>query len=159
MPTDLPPDWIPEEERERRKSLMTSGRAVLSAVNWLYWIAGVTVLNAILVAIGNKPLSNLGLGVSRLSDDFLKMMGATHPAVSLVSAIPLAAFVVALGILGKRQPWALVVAILLITFDTLLLFVFKTVSLVGILFRFWVAGALINGLISLQKIKASVPAS
>lgn len=159
MPTDLPSDWIPEEERQRQEALAASRRAVLSAANWLYWVAGLTMLNAVLLAASKKPVSNLGLGFARLGDDLFRMMGVSHPAISLLTGFLAAAFVVALGVMGKRHPWALVVAVVLITFDTALLFVAKNVSLLGILFRFWVAGALLNGLTSLQRIKASATAS
>jgi hypothetical protein len=159
MPTDLPSDWIPEEEKKRREELATSGRAVFSAVNWLYWVAGVTLVNGLMVAFGQKAIfGTLGLGITRVADDAIKS-AKMPPAMSLVSALLAAGFVVALAVLAKRHPWAFVVAVLLLTADTVLLFAIKSASLINILLRFWVVGALMNGLISLQKIKASAPAS
>lgn len=159
MPTDLPPDWVPEEEQKRRESLATSGRAVLSAVNWLYWVAGVTLINGVMQAFGQRAIfSTLGLGITRLADEGIKSAGMPT-AMTLIPALLASGFVVALAVLGKRYPWAFVVAVLLLTADTVLLFAIKSASLINILFRFWVVGALMNGLISLQKIKASVPAS
>lgn len=148
-----------EEERKRRSSLMASSRAVASAVNWLYWVAGVTVVNALLPLMGGKSNLSLGLGVSRLADELFKMMGLTSPALSVVAAVLSAAFMAALGYVGKRYPLALGVAVVVMLIDTTLFFALSRLSMIGILFRFWVIGALMNGLISLQKLKAAATPS
>lgn len=159
MPTDLPENWMPEEERKRCSSLMASSRAVGSAVNWLYWVAGITVVNALLPLFGHKAGLSLGLGITRVAEGIFIWMGITHPAFTVIAAVLSAAFIVALGYMGKRNPWALGVAVALLALDTTLFFVVGGFSKIGIFFRLWVIGALINGLMSLQRLKAAATPS
>ncbi|MGV3614628.1 MAG: hypothetical protein ACO1SV_04750 [Fimbriimonas sp.] len=148
MPTDLPPDWVPHEERQRASVDAASMRAVLSASNWLYWMAGITAVNAVLPLLGTKTTLSLGLGITRLVDYFVKM-----PAVSLAAAALGAAFLAALGILGRRAWWAFAVALVLIAVDSGLLYALGALKVYAILFRAWVFGAVINGMLSLRRLQ------
>jgi len=123
--------------------------------NWFYWIAGLSLLTSILLAVGSSYFPAIALGIVTLST----VMGMTIPALSNVVVVPIIIAVGVLGLIGylsnKGHSWAYLLGISLFGLDTVLLLVFM--DFMGICFHALALFFIIRGYVSLQKLKKLVP--
>jgi hypothetical protein len=98
------------------------------SVSWFYWIAGLSLVNSIVVMAGGNVHFIVGLGVTQVVDAVAKGMGGAGPAVGLAFNVVVAAACVAFGVLGsRRKTWAIWMGMALYALDGLLLLAFKDI--------------------------------
>jgi hypothetical protein len=128
--------------------------------SWFYWIAGLSLINSIIVMAGGKMHFIVGLGVTQVVDGVAKQMGGAGPAIGLVINLIGAAACVAFGVLGnQRKAWAIWMGMVLYALDGLLLLLFQdwlSVAFHGyVLYRVYQALGAIKALESLEPKPAS----
>ncbi len=104
--------------------------------NWFFWIAGLTLVNSVLMFTGSDRSFAIGLGITQIFD------GVAHAAtgdgdgsglkiVAFALDIVVIAIFVGFGLLGRgRHLWAFVVGMVLFGLDTLIyLMVFDVIGI------------------------------
>lgn len=108
------------EERLRVRS------AFLSSANWFYWIAGLSVLNTVLVLFATDWMMLVGLGVTYVGAWFFSEMGVLGVLLTIGSTAFVAAFFALLGYFARqRKAWAFVLGIVLYAADGIIFVVFQ----------------------------------
>lgn len=98
-----------------RQKLENSGR---NGANWFFWIAGLSLVNSVIVATGGDINFIFGLGITLLFDAVATQAGAGGALVALVINAVIAAVFVGFGLLARRQKrWAFIVGMLLYALD------------------------------------------
>jgi hypothetical protein len=119
-------------------------------VKWFYWIAGLSVVNSIMVLTGGRWSFLIGLGITQLVDGLATAI-MEESSASLGIIVRVAAFIFTLfvagvfvlfGFLAKRHKWAFIVGMVAYAFDGL---VFLLVS------DFWSMGFHLFGLYGLYR--------
>jgi hypothetical protein len=129
--------------------------------NWFYWIAGLSLVNSLVILFGGSLNFIVGLGITQVVDGIIagivlevpSSMSTIVQVVGFVIVVTIAGVFVLFGFLGrKRYQWALIVGMVLYTLDGLIfLFVGDILSLgfhAFALFGVW------GGLRALKKLNA-----
>jgi hypothetical protein len=118
---DEPSTPSPDEVRQAFQGRIASG------ANWLYWIAGLSLVNAIIFIAGGSWSFLIGLALIPLMTPFADE--AAGPMIRFTAMGICLTVVVFWGLLGylatRRKQWAFVTAIVLYLIDTLLYFAMK----------------------------------
>src|SRR5262245_20425284 len=114
-----PPDASEMEDLVKKTK---TGRA------WLYWIAGLSIINSVIILTGSNWGFVLGLTLTQVIDFVCRGIAAEFgwgaKLFALVLDLAIAGFFVALGIFARRRrTWPFVVALVLYGIDPLLTFV------------------------------------
>ena len=97
-----------------RALIARSDPLILSGASWFWWIAGLSVVNTIMIHSGSDRNFVIGLGFTLLADAIFKEMKVI---AFIIDAIALATFV-GFGFLSRKgQLWAFVTGIVLYTLD------------------------------------------
>ena len=108
------------QQRMRVESQMKSG------ANWFFWIAGLSLVNTVLLLSGSKWTFIIGLGVTQIVDSFAAGLGQMGIVVALCIDVVIAGVFAGFGVLSrKRQAWACVVGMVLYGLDGLLFLLFQ----------------------------------
>ena len=108
-------------------------RRMKSGASWFYWIAGISVVNSILVMSGSAWGFALGLGVTSILDHVAAGARAEAKAVAIALNVLAAGIVAMFGYFAsKGQAWAFITGMALLAVDT---------ALTG-LFQMWLSLAL-----------------
>ena len=111
---------------------LIAGARVRAGARWFYWIAGLSLLNSILVIAGASLHFVVGLGVTTVVDALAKTLGGAGTLLDLVINGTVAGIFFLFGsFAGKSQKWAFIVGMVLYGLDGLLLLAFKDVLSVG----------------------------
>ena len=97
---------------------------VRSGANWFIWIAGLSLVNSVLFAIGSNWAFFLGLGATQFVDAFGKeiITGTTGAVIALVVDVLIAGIFVGIALTARKgAQWAFIVGIILVVLDALLL--------------------------------------
>jgi len=117
------------EAAEPANPIETYTNNVRSGANWFYWIAGLSVVNSIIIAFRGEGGFVVGLGVTQLIDiiaaEIVKETdggtGTIVTAIALVLDLIVASVFVLFGILAnKRMGWAFLLGMVIYLFDGLL---------------------------------------
>ncbi len=150
----------PKEIEAARLAITARAR---SGANWFFWIAGLSIINSVLLRTGAKMQFIVGLGTTQLADGIGQAMkdqgaaaaGAVFSAV--VSAFMVALFVIFGAYARKRAKWAFYVGMGIYAVDALLFLWVK--DFLGIGFHAFVLYCLYKGLVAngeLQKLELSL---
>jgi hypothetical protein len=90
---------------------------VQASARWFWWIALVSLVNAMLAMSGAKPIFVMGLGLTTVLEGMLEVNKVTGFGIT-VAVLGLFAFLGLQGTRGKR--WAFAVGIAIYTFDAFL---------------------------------------
>jgi hypothetical protein len=128
-------------------------------VSWFYWIAALSVINAIIWRMDSQMTFVVGLNISQVVDalalDFGRQMPEAATLLSLVALgvnLALAGVFAGLGFLaGRRHRWAYVAGIAMYVLDALVFLI--AFDLFSALFHLLALGAMIWGLIALYRLK------
>lgn len=98
---------------------------IRSGANWFFWIAGLSLINSVILLVNGKWSFLAGLGITQLIDGLATQTADTLGSAGTVVAIALDAAVfgafVVFGIQSrKRQNWAFIVGMILYALDGLL---------------------------------------
>ncbi len=111
-----PPAAVPE--------MVKQTQLVRAGANWFIWIAGLSLVNSVLFIAGSNWAFFLGLGYTRLVDDFgdLVITGTTGHVLALAVDIVIAGIFVGIGLLSRNgAQWSFIVGVVLLVLDALLL--------------------------------------
>jgi hypothetical protein len=116
---------------------------------WFYWIAGLSMINSVIVLTGSNWGFVLGLTMTQVIDYVCRGIatefGWGAKIFALVLDLAIAGFFVALGVLARRRrTWPFVVGLVLYGIDTLLA-LFTGIWL-GVLWHAWALTCIVIGL-------------
>ena len=101
-------------------------RAKMGA-NWFYWIAGLSLVNAVGTVLNIGLVLAFGLGITLVFDAVGQDAGGTIQIAALVGDVVAAGIFVLFGYLAnQRQTWAFVVGMVLYALDAVLLLVLRS---------------------------------
>jgi len=103
------------EERQKLEQAAGNG------AGWFYWIAGLSVINAVLAAVGSSTGFIFGLGVTSALGYVAQTMGATGKFVVLSISVGIAAAIAGCGAAARKgKKWGFVVGMTVYGLDGLL---------------------------------------
>ncbi len=95
---------------------------VLMSARWFYWIAGLSLINSMVVIFGGTFHFVIGLGITSAVDELAKQAGSAGVLLELlINGMVAGMFVLFGSFAGKRQKWAFFVGMGLYVLDGLLL--------------------------------------
>jgi hypothetical protein len=97
---------------------------IRSGANWFIWIAGLSLVNSALFAIGSNWAFFLGLGATQFVDAFGKeiITGTTGQVLALAVDVLIAGMFVGIALLARNgAQWSFILGMVLIVLDALLL--------------------------------------
>lgn len=109
-----PPKTLVSPAVTQTQSLEAQVRALLqqgaNGANWFYWIAGLSLLNSVIMLVGGQVVFIVGLAVTGISDQMAMVIGQKEPEAALLAkgaafawAVVVALFVAAIGKLASRR--------------------------------------------------------
>jgi hypothetical protein len=132
-----------------------------AGASWFHWIAGLSVINSIVVLVGSQWSFVVGLGVTQLIDGIVMSVAQQASAQSglilkimgFVFNLLIAGLFVFFGFFAKkRHTWAYIVGIVFYAFDGLIFLLVKDFLSIG--FHLFALVCIYNGLQSSVKLKA-----
>jgi len=125
--------------------------------SWLYWVAGVSLVNMIVEATGSETHFALGLGVTSVAGYIGSQSGGTVQGIAIAFTLVTCALLIFFGYQACRgHVWSFGAGIVALVLDTLLLFIGGTTAIISIIFHVWAIFSLVNGLklaVQLQKMQ------
>jgi uncharacterized membrane protein len=127
MSTTGPPSTTPPGPAGPPQAISETAKQaqlVRSGANWFIWIAGLSLVNSVLFAIGSNWAFFLGLGATQFVDAFGKeiITGTTGQVLALVVDVLIAGIFVGIAAVSRNGVvWAFIVGMVLIVIDALLL--------------------------------------
>jgi|GEM_PF-6528291 len=149
------PASLSASEDESGDTVALAG-AARSGAQWLYWIAGLSVLNLVLIAVQSPVSMALGLGITDLVYYFAVGMveeggPSSLPMIAIAIDLVLIALVAGMGWLAVRgNKIVYLLGTVLIILDGLL-FIFPLFSIIGLAVHAYAAYAMVMGLLCLWK--------
>lgn len=96
--------------------------AAKRGANWFYWIAGLSVINSLIMANGSNTHFVVGLGIAEVFDAAGRGLHGSGQAVALGLSLAIAGVFVLFGYFAnKMQQWSFIVGMALYALDALLL--------------------------------------
>lgn len=103
-----------------------------SGANWFYWIAGLSLINSIIVMMGGEWSFIVGLGATQIIDALGKMMGENGKFISFgIDIIIMGVFVLFGFLCNKKYKWAFVIGMVLYALDGLLFLLIPDILSIG----------------------------
>jgi len=139
------------EAEDLDKKIKTGG-------TWLYWIAGLSILNSIVILTGSNWGFVLGLtltqGIDFVCRSIAPDLGWAIKIGALALNLAIAGFIVALGAFARRrQKWPFVAGLVLYGVDTLLTLFLG--NWLGVLWHAWALTCIIIGLKAVTRWRSS----
>lgn len=129
-----------------------------SGARWFYWVAGLSLVNAIAAATNSNWSFLAGLGVTQVISGLAAALSKNQGDSSVVLVIALvlnvlvAAFFVGLGVFAyKGHTWAFIVGMVIYAFDALIFLVFQ--DWFPLAFHAFVIFCLYRGIAANRKVK------
>ena len=121
--------------------------------NWFHWIAGLSLVNSILIMTGADIHFPVGLGITQIIDVIALEIGAGAQIVGLMMSLMVAGLFVFFGVMAqKRHTWAFIAGLILYGLDGLL---FVLVSdWLSIAFHAWAFFGVLSGLKATNQLAA-----
>lgn len=157
MPTEIPPPVQPTDSSDETPNPTKRAHYyVTSGASWFDWVAGFTVLNSMIAAVGKQTQFGSGLGLSMYVDYFaVRFSPQMGTAISLTFAVLCGLALFGLGVFAKRRKWwAFAAGIAFLGFDLLILLASPKGHFFGILMHVWAIWAMVNGLNALRRLGA-----
>ncbi len=131
---------------------------VKGAASWFIWIAGLSLVNSIIVMAGGGLHFIVGLGITQVVDALAHEAGSSGIVLDLIiNGFVVGVFGIFFNFARKGHSWAFIVGILLYAADGLLLLAFKDILSVAFhayaLYRIYLG---LKALPALQKLEAAM---
>jgi hypothetical protein len=140
------------DQRIAVSKMVTAARARAGA-KWFYWIAGLTMINSIVVITGGNLHFVVGLGITSVVDAMAKRLGSAGSMLDIFINGCVAGVFVLFGTFAvKAQKWAFLVGMTLYAFDGLLLLGLR--DFFGVAFHAYVLFALYRGYTAAKQIQS-----
>lgn len=112
---------IAQENQQIAVSKMVAAGRAQAGGKWFYWIAGLSMINSLLVMSGTKLHFVVGLGITSVVDGLAKRVGTAGSVLDLVINGFVAGVFVLFGMFAvKAQKWAFLLGMGLYLLDGLL---------------------------------------
>lgn len=141
-----------------------------SGSDWFFWIAGLSLINSVMYALGQNVTFVVGLGATQVVDGVAGLLiedigPGGGKGIILVIAVVLDLFIAGIfllgGVLGRRRiRWAMIAGMVLYLLDGLILLVAQ--DYLGVLFHLVALAGLFSGLQAmgkLVKLEAAAPST
>jgi len=139
------------DQRIAVSKMVTAARARAGA-KWFYWIAGLSMINSIVVITGGNFHFVVGLGITAVVDAVAKRVGGAGSVLDIIINGCVAGVLVLFGTFAiKAQKWAFLVGMALYTLDGLLLLGVK--DFLGVAFHAYVLFALYRGFTAAKQVQ------
>lgn len=144
-------------EKENLAGVSFRARGVLkSSANWFYWIAGLSMINTIVVLFGGNMSFVVGLGITQFIDQlaylFSKDLGKTISIVAFFIDLIIAGIFVLFGYLAnKKYRWSFIVGMVLYGLDGLIFILFK--DFLSLAFHAYALYCIFKGLKAIKYLK------
>ena len=139
-----------------RAQAIATARVRISA-KWFYWIAGLSLINSIVVIFGGSFHFVVGLGITAVVDALARQVGSAGIVLDLVINGVVAGIFVLFGYFAyNAQKWAFLVGMFLYLLDGLLLLLAK--DLFSVAFHGYALYCLYRGFAEVDAAAAPVPA-
>jgi hypothetical protein len=130
-------------ERLAVSRMVAAGR-VRAGAKWFYWIAGLSMVNSLVVIFGGNFHFVVGLGITSVVDAFARRVGSAGSVLAIVINGFVAGVFVLFGSLAvKAQKWAFLLGMALYLLDGLLLVSAK--DYLGVAFHAYALFAIYRG--------------
>jgi|SRR5579862_1280360 len=141
-------------ERIAVSKMMAAARARAGA-KWFYWIAGLSMVNSLVVLKGGNLHFVIGLGITSLVDGLAKRVSEAGPVLDLVISGSIATIFMVFGRFAvKPRKWAFVGGMALYAMDGVLLLTARSFLAVG--FHTFALYAIYRGYIAAKLVQVSV---
>jgi hypothetical protein len=101
---------------------LMAGARVKAGGRWFYWIAGLSLINSVIVVAGGSIHFMVGLGITAVVDAVAKPLGTTGTVLDLLINGTVAGVFILLGSFAcKAKKWAFLAGMVLYGLDGLLL--------------------------------------
>jgi len=111
---------------------VVAGARVRAGARWFYWIAGLSLVNSLVVIFGGQFHFVVGLGITSVVDELAKGIGSAGTVLDLVINGTVAGLFFLFGsFAGKSHKWAFLAGMVLYGLDGLLLLAAKDILSVG----------------------------
>jgi len=132
--------------------MVTAARARAGA-KWFYWIAGLSMINSIVVLTGGNLHFVVGLGITSVVDALAKRVGSAGGVLDIIINGCMAGVFALFGVFAlKMQKWAFVVGMAFYAMDGLLLLGAR--DILGVAFHAYVLFALYRGFTAAKQLQA-----
>jgi hypothetical protein len=128
--------------------LADAERAVRRSANWFWWVAGLSLINSVAAAMGQKYRMVLGLGVTQLLDAFFPSGETTH----LILVLAVTGLFFLLGFYARRYSSTSYIAGMVVYAADALLFI-PAADWIAVGFHAFVLFMLWGGYLTLRSIK------
>jgi hypothetical protein len=137
-------------------SLVAAARTRAGA-RWFSWIAGLSLINSVVVIFGGNVHFVIGLGITAVVDVLAKNVGTAGPILDVVINGFVAGMFFLFGVYAaKGKKWAFLVGMVLYALDGLLLLAAK--DILSVAFHGYVLFALFRGFEALGQMVRQAPA-
>ena len=128
-----------------------------SGAKWFFWIAGLSLVNSLIVLFGGNLYFLVGLAITQIIDAIAAAMaqesgaefGAVAKIIAFLADVGIAGVFVAFGIFARKgQKWSFITGMCLYAFDGLLFLLFKQFLALG--FHLFILWKLYDGLKSID---------
>lgn len=132
-----------------------------NAASWFFAIAGLSLVNSILVMTSAKWHFFFGLGITEIVDAIAQRLGSAGMIAALVVNVFIAGVVVLFGVFARKgQKWAFIVGMVLYGLDALLFLVFRDFIGVAVhAYALWAISRGVKAIDPLQKIERATMAT
>jgi len=142
------------DEQQIQERLQLENR-FKSGADWFFWIAGLSVVNSVIVLAGGEWSFVVGLGVTQIIDAVGKEFGEIAKMLGLIVNLGIAGVFVLFGILARRrQVWSFIAGMGLYGLDGLLFL--PGLDLLSLGFHAFALFMIWSGLSALLKLRADL---
>jgi len=141
-----------QESQQIAVSRMVAAARARVGAKWFYWIAGLSMINSMVVIFGGNFHFVVGLGITSVVDAIARRVGSAGSVLDLVINGFVAGMFALFGYYAvKAQKWAFMVGMVLYGFDALLLLSVKDYLSVG--FHAYALFAIYKGFQAAQQVQ------
>jgi hypothetical protein len=98
-------DEIDPKARALEAKILSLRQRSLNGANWFYWVAGLSVVNSLIVALGGQIQFVVGLGITLAVDALCFVIGQRNPDLAAVTKIFALGFAVFVALLVCGFGW------------------------------------------------------
>ncbi len=125
-----------EQEKKTIKENLKIENRFKSGANWFFWIAGLSLINSIILLAGGQWSFIVGLGITQIIDtiglEIAKEAGIIGNIIASVFDVLAAGIFIVFGVFSrKRYSWAFIIGMILYALDGLLFLLVQDILSIG----------------------------
>jgi hypothetical protein len=141
-----------QREAENTVDALRTENQFKNGANWFYWIAGLSLINSLILYVGGNISFIVGFGITQLIDGIIyTVTNSFHPIGIIPNLIISGLFVVFGYYAGKHEKWAFIVGLIIYGLDSLIFLLTKQWLSFG--FHVFAGFMILKGLNSLNKLE------